>query len=265
MSRNPQYPHHPQYPQQPQYSQPQYSQHPPGYGGGGYGTFPQTADSSVVVSFFNVVYAWMAVGVALTGLVAWVVSQNKQLMDLVYASRGTYALLGLGAFAIAMGVQWVGHRISPVASTLLFLLYAAILGALLAGIFHIYKSATIYGAFFMTAGVFGGMSVYGFITKRDLSRMGTILIMCAWGLLLASVVNVWLAKSDMLSWIITYAVLAVFIGITAYETQRLKEVAYATAGDPSTANRHAIVGALRLYISFINIFLSILRILGDRR
>jgi FtsH-binding integral membrane protein len=88
--------------------------------------------------------------------------------------------------------------------------------------------------------------------------------MCAWGLLLASVVNIWIA-SDAFSWVITYGVLAVFIGITAYETQRLKEVAYATQGDPSMASRYAIVGALRLYISFINIFLSILRIMGDRR
>jgi FtsH-binding integral membrane protein len=223
------------------------------------------ADTRVVASFFNIVYAWMAVGLALTGLVAWVVAQNAQLMNLVYASRGTYVVLGLGAFAIAMGVQWVGHRISPVASTALFLLYAAILGALLAGIFHLYPRSTIFGAFLMTGGVFGGMSVYGFITKRDLSRMGAILIMCAWGLLLASVVNVWLARSDLVSWIITYAVLAVFIGITAYETQRLKEVAYATQGDPQMASRYAIVGALRLYISFINIFLSILRIMGDRR
>lgn len=223
------------------------------------------AGERVALNFFNVVYAWMAVGLALTGVVAWLVAQNDQLMSVVYASRGTYILLGLGAFGIAMLVQFVGLRISPIASTGLFLLYAAILGALLAGIFHVYEHSTIFASFLMTGGVFGGMSVYGFVTKRDLTRMGSILIMCVWGLILASIVNVFFARSELISWIITYAVLAVFIGITAYETQRLKEVAYATQGDPSSASRHAIVGALRLYIAFINIFLSILRIMGDRR
>jgi FtsH-binding integral membrane protein len=221
-------------------------------------------DTRVVASFFNIVYAWMAVGLALTGVVAWLVSQNDQLMSLVYASRGTYVLLGLGAFGIAMLVQMAAHRMSPSAALGLFLLYAALIGALIAGIFKIYPTPTIFGAFLMTGGVFGGLSVYGFITKRDLSGMGSILIMCVWGLILASIVNIFLASS-LFSWIITYAVLAVFIGLTAYDTQRLKEIAYATQGDPVAARRYAIVGSLHLYVDFINIFLSILRIMGDRR
>jgi uncharacterized protein len=218
----------------------------------------------VVFNFFNMVYAWMAVGLALTGVVAWLVAQNEQLLRMVYATRGTYLLLGLGAFGIAMLVQMAAHRMSPTAATGLFLLYAAIIGALLAGIFIIYPTSTIFGAFLMTGGVFGGMSVYGFVTKRDLTGMGSILVMCVWGLILASIVNIFFA-STMLSWIITYAVLAVFIGLTAYDTQRLKEIAYATQGDPLAARRYAIVGSLHLYVDFINIFLSILRILGDRR
>jgi FtsH-binding integral membrane protein len=223
------------------------------------------ADDRVVFNFFNVVYAWMAVGLALTGVVAWLVAQNDQLMSIVYASRGTYVLLGLGAFGIAMLVQVAAHRMSPTAALGLFLLYAALIGALIAGIFRIYPTSTIFGAFLMTGGVFGGISVYGFITKRDLTGMGAILIMCVWGLILASIVNVLFARSDLISWIITYAVLAVFIGLTAYDTQRLKEIAHATQGDPVAARRYAIVGALHLYVDFINIFLSILRILGDRR
>jgi FtsH-binding integral membrane protein len=171
------------------------------------------ADNRVVASFFNIVYAWMAVGLALTGVVAWLVSENDQLMRVLYATRGTLILLGLGAFGIAMLVQMAAHRMSPSTALGLFLLYAAMMGALLAGIFKIYPTPTIFGAFLMTGGVFGGMSVYGFVTKRDLTGMGSILIMCAWGLLLASVVNVFFARSDLLSWIITYAVLAVFIGL----------------------------------------------------
>ena len=242
-----------QYPQYPQFQPAR--PHELGYG----------ADDRTVSSFFNMVYAWMAVGLALTALVAWLVAQNTAMMNVVYGNRFTYVLLGLGAFGIAMLVQMAAHKMSPSAATGLFLVYAAVIGALIAGIFHLYPHSTLLGAFLMTGGVFGGMSVYGFVTKRDLTKMGSILIMCVWGLILASIVNVLFARSDLLSWIITYAVLAVFIGLTAYDTQRLKEIAYATQGDPIAARRYAIVGSLHLYVDFINIFLSILRIMGDRR
>ena len=241
-----------QYPQYPQFQPAR--PHELGYG----------ADDRTVSSFFNMVYAWMAVGLALTAVVAWLVSQNDALMSAVYANRFTYVLLGLGAFGIAMLVQAAAHKMSPSAATGLFLVYAAVIGALVAGIFRVYEGSTILGAFLMTGGVFGGMSVYGFVTKRDLTKMGSILIMCVWGLILASIVNVLFARSDLLSWIITYAVLAVFIGIVAYETQMLKEIAYQTQGNYELARRFAIVGSLQLYISFINIFLSIVRILGRR-
>jgi FtsH-binding integral membrane protein len=131
-------------------------------------------------------------------------------------------------------------------------------------VFIIYNLQTLGVAFVMTAGVFGVMSVYGFVTKRDLTGIGSILVMCAIGLFIASLVNVFLA-SNALSWVITYAVLGVFIGITAYETQRLKSMAYEFQGNGVMLSRVAIVGSLVLYISFINMFLAILRILGSRR
>ena len=138
------------------------------------------------------------------------------------------------------------------------------MGALLSAIFVIYKMQTIGAAFVITGGTFAAMSVYGFVTKRDLTQIGSILVMCVIGLFIASLANIFIA-SNALSWLITYAVLAVFIGITAYETQKLKVLAQQYGDDPNMAPRIAIIGSLLLYISFINMFMSILRIMGDRK
>ena len=215
--------------------------------------------------FFNTVYAWMAVGLAVTAAVAWFVSQSQVGLQMVYGGgKGMLVAILLGMFAISWGVQSAAMRINANVATALFLLYSAMMGALLSGIFVVYKMQTIGGAFLMTAGTFGAMSVYGFVTKRDLTGIGSILVMAAIGLFLASIVNIFLA-SNGLSWIITYAVLGVFIGITAYETQKLKVMASQFGSDPNMAPRIAIIGSLILYISFINLFTSILRIMGDRR
>ena len=221
-------------------------------------------DDKVVFNFFNTVYAWMAVGLGVTATVAYLVSQSDAALRIIYGGKGALVVGGLAAFAIAWAVQSMAMRISPIAATALFLVYSALIGALISGIFLMYDMGTIGAAFLITGGVFGGMSVYGFLTKRDLTSMGSILIMCAWGLFLASIVNVFFA-SNALSWIITYAVLAVFIGLTAYHTQKLRAIAVSLEGNPSMAARYAIVGSLHLYVDFINIFLSILRILGSRR
>lgn len=221
-------------------------------------------DENVVFNFFNAVYAWMAVGLAVTAVVGWTFAKNDALLAAVYGNRIGYLAIGLGAFAIAYLVQTVAMRISAMAATALFILYAAVIGALISGIFRFYDPKVLISSFVITGGVFGGMSVFGFITKKDLTSMGSILIMCVWGLILASVVNIFVA-SDFLSWMITYAVLAVFIGLTAYDTQKLKNIALATQGNRDLASRYAIIGSLNLYVDFLNIFLSILRIMGSRR
>ena len=234
--------------------------------------YPQTrryeleygTDEKVVFNFFNAVYAWMAVGLAVTATVAFLCSRSPAILGFIYANKFVAIASVLTAVAIAWGVRSAAHRMSPAAATGLFLLYAAVVGLLISYIFLVYPIQTIGGAFVMTAGVFGGMSLYGWFTKRDLTSMGSILIMCFWGLFLASIVNVFLA-SNAVSWVITYAVLAVFIGLTAYDTQKLRQLAYSLQGNPSMAARYAIVGSLELYVDFINIFLSILRILGSRR
>jgi uncharacterized protein len=216
-------------------------------------------DEKVTYNFFNVVYAWMAVGLAVTGAVAYGAAAMR-----LFPTPGLALIVLLGTFALSIAIQRATERISPAVATALFLVYAGIIGYLISYIFVIYSLSTLAAAFFLTAGTFGGMSVYGFVTRRDLTRIGSILVMCALGLFIASVINFFVA-SNAFSWVITYAVLFVFIGLTAYHTQQLKEMAAATQGNARMAARYAIVGSLVLYLAFINIFLSILRILGDRR
>ena len=218
-----------------------------------------------VFNFFNAVYAWMAVGLGVTATVAWWVSQSESMLRLVHGNgKGMTVALLLGAFAIAWFVQSAAAKISAGVATALFLLYAALIGTIISGIFIVYDLGTIGAAFLITAGTFGAMSVYGFVTKRDLTGIGSFLVMAAFGLFFASIVNVFLAN-DTFSWIITYAVLAVFIGLTAYETQKLKAFAIEHGNNADLAARYAIVGSLVLYISFINMFMAILRILGSRK
>jgi FtsH-binding integral membrane protein len=217
-----------------------------------------------VAQFFNTVYAWMCVGLAVTAVVGWYVSQNMDALRLVYSNKGTYLAIGLVAFGIAWYVQSQAGKLSVGIATALFLVYAAIIGALISGIFVVYPAKTLTAAFVVTGGVFGSMSVYGFVTKRDLTRIGSTAIMILWGFILASVVNVFLASSA-LDWVITYGILILFIAITAYQTQHLREIALQLGDNPALAQRYAIVGSLVLYIAFINLFLSILRILGNRR
>jgi uncharacterized protein len=221
-------------------------------------------DSKAVFNFFNAVYAWMAVGLAVTAGVAWGVSQSPALLSVLFVNKFMVVALLLGAWGIAWGVQKAAETINAVAATLMFVLYAAVIGAIISYIFIVYPMSTIFSAFLITGGTFGAMSLYGFITKRDLSTIGSYLVMGAIGLFFASIVNVFMA-SDALSWIITYAVLAVFIGLTAYETQKLKQFAQDHADNADLASRMAIIGSLVLYISFINMFMAILRILGNRK
>ena len=226
--------------------------------------YRDSATDRTVFNFFNTVYAWMAVGIALTAVVGYAVAATPALRSIFFANMGVYVAFALGAFALSWYVQSQMGRLSVGTATVLFLVYAALIGAITSYIFIIYSPTVLLSAFLLTGGTFGAMSVFGFVTKRDLSGVGSFLIMAAIGLFIASLVNIFLA-SGPLSWLITYGVLIVFIGITAYETQMLKNMAIELGDNPAMAQRVAVVGSLVLYISFINIFLSILRILGDRR
>ena len=220
------------------------------------------SDTASVATFFNAVYAWMAAGLAMTGVVAFLVSQNMAMMRQIFQPV-VLVILVVAQLALVFTISAAIRKINTTVATLLFMLYAALMGLTLSAIFIVYTKASIAGTFAVTAGTFGAMSLYGFVTKRDLSRLGSILFMALIGLIIASIVNVFWANSTFY-WIITYAGVLIFVGLTAYDTQKLKEIAYQTADDPHLAGRLAVSGALVLYLDFINLFLFLLRILGRR-
>jgi uncharacterized protein len=225
-----------------------------------YGT---QAGSPALISFFNAVYGWMAAGLALTAVVAWWVSQHFAVVQQVFSTKGMIILF-IAQIALVVVISGAIQRISAAVATILFLAYAALMGLTLSYIFIIYTLSSVAGAFIASAAMFGAMSLWGMVTHRDLSVMGRMLFMALIGLIVASVINIFLANSAMY-WLISYAGVVIFAGLTAYDTQRLQQIAYATAGDPAMAARLSISGALILYLDFINLFLLLLRIMGNRR
>lgn len=219
---------------------------------------------AVESSFINSVYLWMTLGLALTGAVALFTAGNEFLLGLIYGNPITIVVLILAELGLVMFLSARVQTLRPSTATGLYILYAAINGLTLSVIFLVYTRANIATAFFVTAGTFGAMSIYGFITKRDLTSMGSLAVMGLIGVLIASLVNMFL-RSEGLYWIITYVAVAVFIGLTAYDTQRIKMMAYEGFENEGQQNKFAILGALRLYLDFVNLFLLFLRIFGRRR
>lgn len=227
--------------------------------------YESQAGSSTVAGFFNSVYAWMASGLAMTALVAWYVSsQQRDLMMSIFTNRGLFFVLVLIELGLVLAISGAINRISAGVATLLFMLYAAINGLTLSAIFVVYAPTAIASAFAITAGMFGAMSVYGFVTKRDLTGLGSLLFMALIGLIIASFVSMFWANST-LYWIINYAGVLIFVGLTAYDTQKLKMIAVQTSDNAALAARLSIAGALTLYLDFINLFLFLLRIVGGKR
>jgi hypothetical protein len=185
------------------------------------------------------------------------------LLKVLY-TKGISIAIMLGLVALVLVIRPVAYRISAAAATVLFLIYAALVGMAISGIFVVYKLSSIGGVFVITAGMFGGMSLFGFITKRDLTTIGSLCMMAFWGIFLASLVNIFIGSSGM-SWIISFIGVFVFTGLTAYDTQKLKTLAEDTRGNADMAARVAIIGSLELYLDFINLFLSLLRLFGSRK
>jgi FtsH-binding integral membrane protein len=209
------------------------------------------------------VYAWMTAGLLVTGAVAMFVAGNDALMAAIFGNSFVFFGLIIAELALVWILSANIGRMSVATATGMFLGYSALNGLTMAAIFWVYTSASIASTFFVTAGTFGAMSAYGYLTKRDLSGMGNFLFMALIGLIIASVVNMFWANST-LYWIITYAGVLIFVALTAYDTQKIKRLA-AQVSDETGAGRVAVMGALTLYLDFINLFLFLLRILGVRR
>jgi len=206
------------------------------------------------------VYNYMAGGVALTGLVAYFT--NLQFGQALYGSPLMYVLI----FAPLALVFFISFRIDHLAAStarLLFFVYAALLGASLSVIFAVYTGSSITRVFFISAASFGALSLWGYTTQRDLSAMGSFLTMGLIGIIIASLVGIFW-QSTMLQFIISVVGVVVFAGLTAWDTQKIKEM-YSPMDDGTVAGRKAVMGALSLYLDFINLFLMMLRLFGDRR
>jgi uncharacterized protein len=226
-------------------------------------------------AFMVRVYNYMAAGVALTGVVAWltytqavVTNSAGNIVSLTPFGQAIFGgpaiiILMLATFGLVMFISFRIQSLQPGTALVLFMAYAALLGVMLSSIFLSYTHASIARVFFISAASFGGLSLYGYTTKRDLSPIGSFLIMGVIGLLIAMVVNIFL-KSTGLDFVISGVGVLVFAGLTAWDTQRIKEM-YSPLQDGTAAGRMAVMGALKLYLDFINLFLFLLRMLGNRR
>jgi FtsH-binding integral membrane protein len=206
------------------------------------------------------VYNYMALGLGLTGGVALLVVSSPALLHAIMPMRWLFVLAPLGL------VFFISFRINAIqysTAQMLFWLYAALNGVAFSVIFLVYTYESIARVFFITAGMFAAMSLYGYTTKRDLTSMGSFLFMGLIGILLASIVNIFIASS-MLQFIVSVAGVLIFTGLTAYDTQSIKE-GYMEGASAEVTGKSAIFGALRLYLDFINLFLMLLRLVGDRR
>ncbi len=219
--------------------------------------------SAAFPALMRKVYLWMTLAMVITGLTAWIVAHNMQMLTFIYTNQAVMWGLIIAEFAIVIGVTAAINKLSLPVATLLFILYSIINGALLSSIFIIYTMSSIATVFFITAGTFGAMSLYGYTTKSDLTSWGKILIMGVIGLVIATVVNLFL-KSSALEMIVSYAGVLIFVGLTAYDTQKIKQMCLQAPDAGETMQKYALLGALSLYLDFINLFIYLLRIFGRR-
>lgn len=209
------------------------------------------------------VYLWMCVALAVTGITAMAVDASLSLQEILFGGRFTFLVLLIAEVALVIYLSARIARMSFASAMVSFLVYSFLNGLTLSVIFLAYTRTSIASTFFITGGTFAVMSLYGYFTKKDLSSWGNILLMALVGLIIASIVNIFWANST-LYWIVTYAGVLIFVGLTAYDTHNIKRL---LAGQEinETTQKIALLGALTLYLDFINLFLYLLRIFGDRK
>jgi FtsH-binding integral membrane protein len=218
------------------------------------------------------VYNYMLMGLVISGLTAWLVATVPQVQALFFQFNPATGRLGLAPlgwvalFAPLGLVFFLGYRIQQMslqAAQTTFWVFAGLMGISIAPVLLVYTGVSVAQVFFITAAAFGGLSLYGYTTQRDLSAFGSFLIMGLWGLIIATLVNYFL-QSSMMMWVTSVIGVGIFAGLTAYDTQRIKEMYY--VGDDGTmAGKKAVMGALSLYLDFVNMFMFLIRLLGDRR
>ncbi len=219
---------------------------------------------AIAETFFPKVYSWMAFGLSITAAIAWITANSEPLLRLILGTR--FLFMGL-LFGELILVGWLASRVfkmSYVQAGSMFVFYSALNGLTLSIIFLVYTTSSIASVFLLTAGMFGAFSLYGYTTKKDLTSWGSLLFMGLIGLILAGIINIFL-RSTLMGFIYSIFGVIIFVGLTAYDTQKLKRLAAVVHGGSDTEGKAAILGALTLYLDFINLFLFLLRLFGGRR
>jgi FtsH-binding integral membrane protein len=225
-------------------------------------SYNRTAEQVIVRqnTLVRQVYAWMGAGLAITAFMALITLSSPVVIKAITGNRLLFFGLVIGELALVFTLSGAINRLSASVATLLFVAYSALNGVTLSIVALVYTANSIASTFVITAGMFGAMSIYGYLTKRDLTSWGSFLFMGLIGVVIASVVNIFVGSSTV-SWVLSGIGVIVFTGLTAYDTWKIKEMAaYGTEG-----RKPAILGALTLYLDFINLFLMLLRFTGDRR
>lgn len=220
--------------------------------------------SGSVANFMYKVYGWMAAGLAVTASTAYYIFSNPVLFRSIFSSSLIILLLIVAQFAAVIALSAFVSRMSMVIAAATFLGYSLLTGITFSSVFMVYKMASIYLAFGITAGMFGVMALYGYVTKDDLTGVGSIARMGLFGIIIAMIVNMFLGSAQM-DYIISLVGVAVFTLLTAYDNQKIKQLGHVLIGQGEMANKVALVGALTLYLDFINLFLFLLRLFGQRR
>jgi FtsH-binding integral membrane protein len=231
-------------------------------------TIPVSTQTTEVLvnDFVRSVYNWMCIGLGLTALTALYVSSNETMMRLIFANPIIFFGLIIGELALVFSISTRVNKVSAQTATTLFVIYSALNGVTLSFIFLAYARASIVNTFFVCSATFLACSLYGWTTNKDLTSWGSFLFMGLIGVIIASLVNIFI-RSSTLSMVVSYIGIIVFVGLTAYDTQKLKNMAMTqpTGLDGVVARKGAILGALALYLDFINLFLLLLRIFGRGR
>lgn len=232
-----------------------------------YGAVSQNRDLEMQAAFpvlMRKVYTWMTLALVLTGLTAYGVATSPGIMMALYSNSALMWGLVIAEFALVIGISAAINRLSLATATLMFVAYSVINGAMLSSIFMIYTAESIASVFFITAATFAVMALIGYTTKTDLTSVGKLLFMALIGLVIATIVNMFIGSSTM-TMICSYVGVLIFVGLTAYDSQKIKNMLMQAPDAGESSQKLALLGALTLYLDFINLFIYLLRIFGDRR
>lgn len=210
------------------------------------------------------VYLWMTLALVITGMTAYYVATSEAILTAILTNKALFWGLFIAELGLVLGVSAAINRLSLLMATLMFILYSVINGATMSVIFLVYDASSIATVFFITAGTFGAMAAIGYTTNKDLSSLGRILFMALIGLVIATVVNLFL-KSPAMMMILSYIGVLVFVGLTAWDSQKIKQMLLQAPDVDEATQKVALLGALTLYLDFVNLFLYLLRIFGRRR